>query len=258
MGIRTFSLKSLLVLGAIWPSIGTCQIVQDSRKKIVVIDTPIAQEQLSSPFMCQNGSISIDPKVKSYYTQSEYSVIDFKFHHGQNIVGLIGSKINTKKYCIYHIAFFFPKNEKNDHFKDYYRAILEAILLENVAGINLSISGMAPDDLETVLVGFLNYKKVVMNVSIGNESTELTEDDCKAFPSCLKLKLKHKELFTVVGSYTGHYGQKDCDQKKSPNCYTNRSKVLGVKWVDGTNKGSPMMSGTSQATAIITGDMFSK
>lgn len=235
---------------------GNAQAKPDARKKIIVIDTKISEKQLNEPYMCKNGSLSLMPGVKSYQTEKESQEAPQIYRHGENVVGLIGNQINIKKYCIFHLAFYFQENaEKN--IQNYFVGLYMANYLTNVEAINLSISDSTNDlknysKVENEQIEKLTKKGVHVIVAIGNFHQDLKANNCGAFPACLKLKISTPKNMHVVGSSTCHH------QMFNDLCFSNTSKVLDVSYEDGVEVGSPKMSGTSQATAIHTGKMYSK
>lgn len=246
----------LLVGSYAWPK-ETNQ--DDKRLKIVVVDTPIAEAQLTKPYMCKNGSFSIDPRRKSYNPTSDEDL--GIFHHGQNVVGLIGDQIDSTKYCIYHIAFFFEHD--NDNMPKYTNALMKILKLKNLAGVNLSVSNdpratpgrSAYDKFEDIILTALATTGIKVVVAAGNSHLLLTKTECNVYPACLRLKMSKKaqKNFYVVGSST-YYKNYD----GSVHIFSNLSDDLGIFEEDGVDVGTPPMTGTSQATAIFTGKLFSR
>lgn len=227
------------------------------RKKIVVIDSPISEAQLNAPYMCKDGSVSIDPEHRSYNARNE--TVPGIYRHGENVVGIIGARIDSQKYCIYHIAFYFMDHlkAKSDRYK---AALLKTVEIPNIVGLNLSIAqGNEQTDAyvwhEEVIVGAMALMGVKIVAAAGNEHIFLSKKKCNVYPACLKLKLDEAAAknFYVVGSST--HGIHDDGQVM---IYSNLSDDLDMQMEDGTLMGTPSMIGTSQAAAVFTGKLFSR
>lgn len=217
---------------------------RETRKKIVVLDTGIHVDQLYRKYLCKNGVVSVannDGSASGYLRGYQA--------HGQNVVGLIGSRINTEKFCIVSIRVY----SWNLRAIGYLEGLEYAYNLTNVVAVNVSTSS-------TTTTGHTSYimkehakmlklvqKGVKIHVAAGNDSLILKRKTCGVYPACLKPffdELGYSKYFTVVSSKT----------TSESNWAT--SFITQVK--DGHNKGKPPMSGSSQATAIYTGEEFSK
>lgn len=212
----------------------------ETRKRIVVLDTPINGAKLAEPYMCQNGSVSVDNRL-SFYAPGDPRLDG----HGDNVVGLIGERIDSEKYCIYHIAYYFGRSDRDAYLK----ALKLTQLVANVEAINMSLGGMDEMAEETAIIKNLNDRDITIVAAAGNNRSILAKNWCDWYPACLQPKVKHPEKFwVVVSGKNGVYSD-----------FSNKSDgYIKIVWENGVGVGSPSMDGTSQATAIRTGKMYSK
>jgi hypothetical protein len=191
-------------------------ISNNIRGRIAVIDTGTTASQMDRNYMCQN-------------TEQE---IGNGHPHGRNVMGLIGSRINSKRFCVVSI----------DLGRGYARALKKLLKSPQLVAVNLSLSGQGFDQLEYDILNELLENGVTIVVAAGNKKTELNRNFCNTFPACLKLRFMDNPNFIVVGSNTGSY--------------SNWSNEIPIELVDGTKKGSPELTGSSQSSAILTGRLF--
>lgn len=212
---------------------------QETRKKIVVLDTGIYAQQAKKKYMCKNGYISLSKgNPKSTHD------------HGPNIVDLIGTRIDIKKYCVFSIRVY----NHNIQTEGYLKAFDVISNMTNVVAVNISTSSSTATKhseepyllKEHAGISKLVFKNIKVNVAAGNAKRKMGAKDCESWPACLKPYYEYLGYnnFDVVGSNTGNY--------------SNYSEEFEIHIQDGTNKGEPSMSGTSQSTAIFTGEEFSK
>jgi hypothetical protein len=136
----------------------------------------------------------------------EQSLVEYFYRHGENIVNIIGHKIDKTKYCIYHVAWYHPgesslsKPMANTH---YYEALLIVSKLKNVAGINMSLG--SPNHPGNFMKEEYDFMKKWTNtgvkvvVAAGNDHQELTEKKCFVYPACLQKDMDRKDNFYVIG-----------------------------------------------------------
>lgn len=230
----------------------------DHRKKIVVIDTPIAEHQVNAPYMCKNGTVSSVMGYSSYLSVLKQKFVSFIFRHGENVVGIIASKIDQSKYCIYHIAWYHPgllTSNGNADVKYYTDALDQVFKLKHVVAVNLSLSNnLNYQSLYSIKeeqsLNKLTKSGIKVIVAIGNKNFDLPETNCYVYPACLQPKMEKPMNFFVVG------GKSVSLAVHSP--ISNYSKYLRVDLEDWVLQGNPQFTGTSQATANFTGKMFSK
>lgn len=196
--------------------------ITENRLRIAVLDTGISKRQFNEKYMCKDMPyFSIRSKGLDWHG------------HGTNIVGLIGERINTKKYCITIYAFGVnPKLSETNYY-------LSEMLNHGVVGVNLSIQGEDYDMTEGDTIKKLTDSHIKVFVASGNSKFNLNIK-CNTYPACHKLS--NRKLI-VIGS---------TDRR-----YSNYGRIVD-KYIDGTKKGYPVMSGTSMSTAIATGLHFSK
>lgn len=213
----------------------------ESRKVIVVVDTGLHISQISAPYMCNLTHLSSLGSKSKIWSQNELSGSQ-PLHevHGSNIIGLIGSSINTKKYCILSIQY------SNGEVSNYKKALKLLRGVDNIAAVNLSISGLEALPLETDTIINLLNRGVKVFCAAGNRKTRLRPGKCNAYPACLKLRepFKSNKNFIVVSALD------------VPTA--NKTSHFEIKTASGRLQGNPPLSGTSQATAIQTGKEFSK
>jgi hypothetical protein len=202
---------------------GIDPVLTETRQRIAVIDSGIRRSMLDEDYMCKDMPI---------FTTG---VSGWDYHgHGTNVVGLIGERINTKKYCI--TSYSLPSTENNMNDIIYF---LFKMQNHNVVGVNISMASAGFNRPEGEMIKHLTDKGVKVFVAAGNEGIELGAF-CDIYPACHKQK--NKSIIVVGNKY---------------NKNSNYGQYVDI-WVDGNNKGYMSMTGTSQATAITTGVYFSK
>lgn len=252
----------------------------DDRKIIMVIDTGVSPEIAAKPYMCERGNITF--------------ATEFDEHgHGSNVVDLIGSRIDDKKYCILSINAW-----TGGRFVGKYKKGLKmAVKLKNLVAINLSMSSPHHKSSyygwEVSLIRKLLKKGVKINAAAGNDYTYMNKENCHVYPACLKYNFQYKDgtfnpnikvIASHVPRYLGTFDLFNYEHTKFRHHYTQLAKkdkgvqiILGKKkgirhvydyysndgphvdaHINGSNQGIDGMSGTSQSTAIYTGMMFSE
>jgi hypothetical protein len=209
----------------------------ENRKKIVVIDTGIYKNQENKKYMCKNGAYNMSENAE----KGPYSVSK----HGPNVIGLIGERINTDRFCVVSIKFM---DGDGSSIYTYYSALVMTLGLKNVVAVNLSIA--SPPELasysylEDLYLRKILRRKIKIIAATGNNGITFKKSACFVFPACHKQAHLKNDNFSVVGSSTGNF--------------SNKFKGFKVFLEDGIKKGTPKLSGSSQSTAIFTGKMFSK
>lgn len=188
----------------------------EARIKIAIVDTGLEVTPEMKPYICEGMSFSLD---------SSNTFVDSN-GHGSNVAGLIVEGLDPKKYCIQIIKY-------RDNIDTYMVAfaIRNAVAM-GVSYINLSLSGSGSSVVEYLDIMKALQQGVHIAIAAGNQRLTLTKNFCPVFPTCYKID---NENFRIVGSNTGHYG--------------NQGPMIKY-WEDGSDKGLPSMTGTSQATAI--------
>lgn len=219
----------------------------EDRKVIVVVDTGIHEDQLFEPYVCKLPHLDSLEKRSAVVVPHPLTFLDRLFPenrnmykiHGRNIINIIGSKIDHKKYCILSIRFAASATETN-----YVEAIKLIKTVNNVVAVNLSITGGGIIKEETKTIADLIDKGIKVVCAAGNNSRKLTEKNCNAYPACLKARMPFKanKNLIVVGNH-------DTDS-------SNSSTFFKVVDRPGLEQGYPPMTGTSQSTANYTGELF--
>lgn len=211
----------------------------ETRKKIVVVDTGISLNQQFKDYMCQNGTLGSESWIYDRH----------KERHGTNVVDLIGSRINTNKYCVVSINM-----GSISRIESYNKALEMTSKISNVVAVNLSIASGNTSDAysarEQALIQSITQKGIIVYVAAGNDNLELSKGDCNVYPACLKYKIGiYGSRIKVIGS-NGHILKKG-----RWITYSNTGLVVD-HYVNGSYKGIGKLSGSSQATAIFVGDTY--
>ena len=184
---------------------------KDKRTRINVLDT------------------GITPIAKIMYSKALCSDghsrnwIDPTGRHGSNVVGLIAEKLNTKKFCI-EVHNILGTGAKG---KSEIKALAKSM---DAKYINMSFNGKGELIAERSFIKVFLKRKIHVFVAAGNSKENL--DIIKSYPAAYNFKSKY---WHVVGSSTGNFS----------NFGRNVTELQ-----DGTKKGIPLMTGTSQSTPI--------
>ena len=203
----------------------------ETRIKIGIIDSGISFSQSLGDHLCKDGrksAIIFD------------SGLD-RNGHGTNVFGLIAKQIDPKTHCIISYKFWDSQHSLNVEL-NITNSVYQA-RKDGVKYINMSLGGPGSNASEMNQIGLALEEGVTIIVAAGNESTNLNIT-CNYFPACYKKKfLKKYNNFIVVGA-------KDVD-------VANYGKIVEV-YEKGYKVGTPVLTGTSQATAIHTGKIILK
>lgn len=199
----------------------------ETRGKIIVIDSGISKSQINKPYICKGG-------VMTAFDND--SGIDFH-GHGTNIINIISSKINQKKYCIVSIKVYQVKAQ---NMNAYIKGLRMASFLYPKI-VNISMTGDQSSYLETAYITNILSTGSKVIVAAGNEGFDLNKV-CNSYPACIKNNLpKHLSgNFLVVSN-------KDVKSANYGRIVTHYRK--------GFKQGFPVMSGTSQSTANLTAEL---
>jgi hypothetical protein len=153
--------------------------------------------------------------------------------HGNNVAALIAGAAGRGNYCLVILKVF--KGQTGNSTKPYIAA-LHDVYRHGYEVVNLSLSGTGSDLEEYALLRLLLDKGVHVQAAAGNQGYNLDELGCVVFPACADRRI------TVVGAYD-----------------VQRSNVGLIVDVIGSGKdkraGGVSLSGTSQATALHTGQV---
>ena len=210
-------MKYSLLLSLIIPSV--TQAIE-TRVKIGVIDTGVYSWMEQMPYMCKDGAKNLTPFGK-----------EDDNGHGSHIVNIIGSRINSRKYCITSFK-VFHKEEMT------VTAAIGALILisqdDAFNYVNISMNGVFKDDVEYRLIDHMTSKGIKFTIAAGNESKEISRVRCDQYPACYKFILNKPNNFYVIGAY---------------DSYSNWGSIVDVR-VSGTVESLGVIKrGTSQAAA---------
>lgn len=162
-------------------------LADESRLKIAVIDTGVSKEQETAAYMCKDG----------VHNFTEFSKEDAN-GHGSHISHIIGSRLNTKKYCISSYKVFHVTGGDID-------STVEALKVidadKSIRYVNISMNGDAHSDKELFYFKKLTDRGVQITVAAGNEHRMLASSYCTQYPSCYKFQLNKPKNLYIVGAY---------------------------------------------------------
>ena len=235
---------------------------EETRIKIVVIDSGLKLTPEIKPYLCKDLAISTDGD--SPFTK----VAD----HGTNVAGLIAEQIDPTKACLV-IVKYWAQNVLDTGLIDSEIMGIEYAIKIQAQFINMSLQGADFSAAEYDIIARALRMGIKISVASGNNrgNAEVLDANgfpvltknakgqtaplitaagadlskkCDVYPACLQF---NSELFHVVGTSTGYK-----NDWGGNHFYGNYGKP-GMYYEDGTLKGFPAMTGTSQATAIHTG-----
>lgn len=200
----------------------------ETRQRIVVIDTGLGWHQADAPFLCKDYPAIGEAGQKNGDPYDDNG-------HGTNVIGLISKKMNYSKFCITSIKCKFENLDK------YIATIVLTESMPNLTILNLSIEGPHPEYTESGILKKLLNRGVKIVVAAGNDAINLN-NHCSAYPACYSAFVKSPNFIVVGGrgAFLGNTGKIVTKRRKS------------------VRQGFPQMTGTSQATANMTGELASK
>lgn len=149
---------------------------EDTRIKIAVLDTGI---DIKEPYHCEKGINLTKEPMKD------------QIGHGTNIAAIIGKKINSKTHCVYVIKIFGKGQRAWIH------EGVQAAIAHKVKYINLSLSGLIPQEQERRMLKLALDRGIKISVSAGNDNYDLNKN-CNVFPACYEF---HNKNYFVVANY---------------------------------------------------------
>lgn len=210
---------------------------------VAVIDTGIdlKHEQVT---ICSEGhkDFTTTEKVKENNLEVDNQAYLKDIHgHGTHVAGLISKYAKGTDFCIVSLKYYTEKAVKNENMIRSLNALAYAISL-NVSVINYSGGGTDKSQQECQLIKQALDKGIIVVTAAGNESTDLNKGSY--YPA------QCDERVVVVGSTT--LDGKTAYKSNYGDIVTYKEIGQDVKsTIPGNSIGT--MSGTSQATAIVTG-----
>lgn len=207
-------------------------VIKEKRRIIAIIDSGISLFQSRQPYMCKNGLVT---------TYNDDGLDEMG--HGTNITSLISPSIDAKTTCLVSIKVVSLRNNAiNNNISNYLKALEFATFIKP-RFLNVSMSGNYNSKTEYDFFIKMLKNGTIISVAAGNEHNDLSIN-CIAFPACYRplIPKKLKDNYNVVGSLTTN---------------SNFGDVVNV-YLDGKEKGYPVKSGSSQATAMMTAQLVIK
>jgi hypothetical protein len=194
----------------------------ENRKKIYVLDSGISAPYATAKYMCTDHLATSVGGTE----------------HGDNVTSIIGLKIDISNYCVYPVN-VFPNGKYSQARVN--RALYNILHDSDVVGLNMSLSGAHNETLEFQLLRSISHKLKVV-VAAGNDNLDLKPGDCQRFPACYGLVIK-SNFYVVEASDI------KTDNRPHFKHYSAPGRRRGV---------NNAMTGTSQACAEFTGNLFKK
>lgn len=157
-------------------------------------------------------------------------------NHGTNIFSLVTKNLDHKKYCVIVYKFYSKTATGNQNLYRTLQALIAA-KHEKVAYLNMSLYGYEADKDEERLIRDILRQGTQVFVAAGNkrEKLDIGTKMCDTYPACYAFPKYRGKSFHVVGNST--------------HSSTNYGSAITI-YKDGTNKGIPRLTGTSQSTPI--------
>lgn len=215
----------------------------DKRPIIVaVVDSGIDPQ--NNNHMCKYGHksfASVKPNSVDNYVDIVENPLYDGHGHGTHIAGLIEQYAGNENYCLVSVKFWTPKKSETST-ESLIKALQYAINIK-VDIVNISAGGTEPNSEEKRLIQKALDMGIVVVSAAGNERSDLNKK-CNYYPACYDPRI------IVVGNL---------NLDGTVNRNSNVGSVV-TEWAMGTEVFSNLpggkrgqMTGTSQATAIVTG-----
>ena len=199
----------------------------ENRHKIAVIDTGVNEVVSHMKYMCKDG-------IKNFTESSNEDING----HGSKIINIIGTRINSDKYCISSYKVFHDKDGGID---STINALKDISKDKDIKYVNISMNGYSNSKEELAMVETLTQKDIKFTIAAGNEKKLIKKGDCTQFPACYKLFITKPSNFYVVGAI---------------GSFSNYGPVVDVV-VNGTIESLGLVQrGTSQAAASFAATMI--
>lgn len=153
--------------------------------------------------------------------------------HASNVAALITQYAGPAKFCIIH----YPVHTKNGlDWTAYFTALIDIIKSKNIDIVNLSMAGKSFSATESDLLLNILKNNTVVAAAAGNEGLNLDKTGCIVYPACV-----HPSIFVIGANIEqSNYG----------------SVVDLFEYGSNMSAGGVTLSGTSQATAVFTGNLI--
>ena len=205
----------------------------EARKKIVIIDSGINVTPSLRPYLCRAGSQDFTKRG-----------LKDESGHGTNIASIIVRSMDPKQECIAVMKFWYPGISDDDSVRNMHDALNLAVHT-GPSFINISGGGVSESGDEREMLQHALDAGVVVVVSAGNEGQNLMVQ-CDYYPACYAFKSKN---FHVVANGKGWATASTSNYSGPVTDEADGENVSG---------GGIKLSGTSQAAAIITGELVVK
>lgn len=229
--MRNFNTEIILLLTVLLTvsvfGAGSSIALKDPRDRVVIMDTGVASNAASLPYLCTDGHIDFTG-----------TGIEDNNGHGTNIAGLVARGLDTTKQCITVIKYWNtdanPYNNRN--IDDVLNEAWAYLLLLNPKWVNMSFVGEVYVTAEYKTIRTLLARGTKVIVAAGNESLNF-DVQCNRYPACYSFKSPN---WFVVGAYD--------------ISLSNINGPVNVVLPGLAQRGhfGPMMSGSSQATGNAT------
>lgn len=199
--------------------------------RVAVLDTGINMYLQSRLPVCEVHDVS------------GYGILD-THGHGSHIAATIAKYAGDTKYCLVIIKFFDKSMSKEQTAGNSIKG-LKWVLNNKIDILNYSGGGVYPMKEEREVITKLLDSGVIINAAAGNEATELNDKD-GYYPA------SYDKRINVVGALDKEGVKLDSSNWGTPVTFWR----LGQITVETSIETDSYMQGTSQATAVFTGEMI--
>lgn len=212
----------------------------ETRIRIVVVDTGIVESYVKN-YLCKSGHADV----------TGYGLKDVD-GHGTNIASIIARSMDSTRQCLviikwYHTAEQYSKDTEHDQ-ELYFKRLSNVVLQSYPSFVNMSLYGAKPILSEYRMIKTLLSRGATVVVAAGNKSMNLSKN-CNAYPACYKL---NNTNFHIVANYSSGIPSTGIQGFSGSNYGGPATdKING----DNVCEGGVCLSGTSQAAALITGQL---
>ncbi len=199
---------------------------EENRIKIAVVDTGIKFNASIDDYLCSGG-----------HFDATGTGLNDVVGHGTNVAGLIAKHIDPKTHCLI-IYKFFQSQYNNVEFSH----LIDMAVDNGAQYINISATEKDRNPRTLVAIQRAVANNVYVVVAAGNNDANLSTY-CYLYPACFNIK---SHYFKVVANFNGLIKAPTSNYGGTVNTAEDgeNQEALGIK-----------MSGTSQATAIVTGKL---